>query len=125
VEADDCVDRLERADFNAVYLLVWYWGGQAAFQTPLCPMLEGVQPGYDPMGYMIEQCHRRQIEVHAWFVNGAYGISEPLYVLDSHPDWTVDSGGRSDVLWYDLGKPASSRGAVTFPMILTPKATPS
>ena len=103
-EADRCIDKLQRANFNAVFLLVWYWGGQAAFQTPLCPMLEGVA-GYDPLHYMVQECRRRQIEVHAWFVNGAYGHPQPLYVLDQHPDWAVDSGGEATRLWYDLGKP--------------------
>ncbi len=104
-EADRCVDILQRANFNAVFLLVWYWGGQAAFDTPLCPMLEGVQAGYDPLRYMVQECRRRQIEVHAWFVNGAYGHPQPLHVLDQHPDWVVDSGGEKSTLWYDLGKP--------------------
>jgi uncharacterized lipoprotein YddW (UPF0748 family) len=104
-EADACIDKLERAGFNAAYLLVWYWGGQAAFQNPRCPMLEGVEPGYDPLGYLVKECRRRRIEVHAWFVNGAYGYPEPLHLLDRHPDWLVDSGGQSDRLWYDLGKP--------------------
>ena len=103
-EADRCIERLERANFNAVFLLVWYWGGQAAFQSELCPMLEGVQAGYDPLQYMTRECHRRQIEVHAWFVNGAYGNPEPLHVLDRHPDWVVDTGQEEQRLWYDLGK---------------------
>lgn len=105
-EADQCIEKIERANFNAVFLLVWYWGGQASFQTPLCPMLEGVQPGYDPLEYMIRECHRRKIEVHAWFVNGAYGHPEPLHLLDKHPTWLVDTGGQPGPLWYDLGKPA-------------------
>jgi len=104
-EADACVEKLQRANFNAVFLLVWYWGGQAAFQSQFCPMLEGVQPGHDPMGYMIKECHRRQIEVHAWFVNGAHGHPRPLHVLDKHPDWAVDTGGGTDEPWYDFGKP--------------------
>ncbi len=104
-ETADCVDRLQRANFNAVFLLVWYWGGQAGFHSEYCPMLEGVQPGHDPMGAMIQECHRRKIEVHAWFVNGSYGHPQPLHVLDQHPDWAVDSGPKPDLLWYDLGKP--------------------
>ena len=104
-EADQCLDKLDRANFNAVFLLVWYWGGQAAFQTPLCPLLEGVAPGYDPLQYMAAECHRRGIELHAWFVNGAYGSKTVRAVLDRHPDWTV-VGGHPDRPWYDLGKPA-------------------
>ncbi len=105
-EADQCVERIDRANLNAVFLLVWYWGGQASFQSSACPMLEGVQPGYDPLEYMIRECHRRKIEVHAWFVNGAYGRPEPLHVLDQHPTWLVDTDGQPGPLWYDLGQPA-------------------
>lgn len=105
-EADQWLARIERGRFNAVYLLVWYWGGQAAFQsqTPLCPMLEGVQPGHDPLGYMAQQCRRRKIELHAWFVNGAYGNPTVRHVLDRHPDWAVQNDDREHV-WYDLGQP--------------------
>jgi len=102
-EADGCVELVERANLNAVYLLVWYWGGRGAFQSELCPMLEGVQPGYDPLGYMIQECHRRKIEVHAWFVNGSCGGREPM--LEQHPDWAVDSSRQSARIWYDFGKP--------------------
>lgn len=104
-EADRCVELMDRANVNAVYLLVWYWGGQAAFQSKFSPMLEGVQAGYDPMGYMIQKCHQRQIEVHAWFVNGYHGTDTLSNVLAEHPDWTVDTGGESDRIWYDFGKP--------------------
>lgn len=105
-DADRWLAKIERGRFNAVYLLVWYWGGQAAFhsQTPLCPMLEGVQPGHDPLGYMAQQCRRRKIELHAWFVNGAYGNPTVRHVLDRHPDWAVQNDDREHV-WYDLGQP--------------------
>lgn len=103
-EADGCVKRIDRARLNAVFLLVWYWGGQAFYRSELCPMGEGVEEGYDPLGYMIRECHRRQIEVHAWFVNGAYGADRPRHVLDAHPEWAVDAGPGAP-LWYDFGKP--------------------
>ncbi|NLS96469.1 MAG: family 10 glycosylhydrolase [Planctomycetaceae bacterium] len=105
-QADRCVELIDRAHLNAVYLLVWYWGGQAAFQSQFCPMLDGVQAGYDPTGYMIEKCHRQGIEVHAWFVNGSYGSPTPLHVLDRHPDWLVEGEEAGGRLWYDFGKPA-------------------
>jgi len=103
-EADQWVAKIERARLNAVFMLVWYWGGQAFYHTPLSPMGEGVDEGYDPLGYMTDQCHRRGIEMHAWFVNGAYGKSKPLHGLDKHPDWAVDTGTGGQ-LWYDFGKP--------------------
>jgi uncharacterized lipoprotein YddW (UPF0748 family) len=103
-EADALIAKVDRANLNAVFLLVWYWGGQAFFRSNLCPMGDGVQPGYDPLGYMVEQCHKRGIQVHAWFVNGAYGASKPKYVLDVHPDWIVQDGAGG-AIWYDFGKP--------------------
>ena len=103
-EADEWIAKIDQANLNAVFILVWYWGGQAAYSSELCPMLEGVEEGYDPLGYMIQECHKRDIEVHAWYVNGAYGAAKPKHVLDEHPEWAVDTGGDGK-LWYDFGKP--------------------
>jgi len=105
--ADAVVARIERANLNTVFVLVWYWGGQAYFQSSLCPMGEGVQPGHDPLGYLVQRCHQRGIQVHAWFVNGAYGAPEVRHVLDKHPDWGVQDGAGG--LWYDFSKPEVRR----------------
>jgi len=105
--ADALVARLDRANLNAAFVLVWYWGGQAYFQSSLCPMGEGVQPGYDPLGYLVRQCHQRGIQVHAWFVTGAYGAPEVRHVLDKHPDWAVQDGAGG--IWYDFSKPEVRR----------------
>lgn len=107
-DADAVVRKVERANLNAVFMLVWYWGGQAFFRSDLCPMGDGVPAGYDPLGYMVQQCHKRGVQVHAWFVNGAYGAGEPRHVLDKHPDWAVDDGAGG-TLWYDFGKPQVRR----------------
>jgi uncharacterized lipoprotein YddW (UPF0748 family) len=106
-EADAVIAKIERAHLNAAFVLVWYWGGQAYFQSALCPMGEGVPPGHDPLGYMVQQCHKRGIQVHAWFVNGSYGAPEIRGVLDKHPDWAVQDG--SGTLWYDFSKPEVRR----------------
>jgi uncharacterized lipoprotein YddW (UPF0748 family) len=107
-EADAMIAKIERARLNAAFILVWYWGGQAFFRSDLCPMGDGVPAGYDPLGYMVEQCHKRGIQVHAWFVNGAYGSPQVRHVLDRHPDWAVDDGAGG-ALWYDFGKPEVRR----------------
>lgn len=106
-ETDAVVAKIHRANLNAAFVLVWYWGGQAYFQNSLCPMGEGVQPGYDPLQYMIEQCHKRSIQVHAWFVTGSYGSATIRNVLDKHPDWAVQDGAGG--FWYDFSKPEVRR----------------
>jgi hypothetical protein len=105
--ADALVARIEHANLNAAFVLVWYWGGQAYFQSSLCAMAEGVQGGYDPLGYMVGQCHQRGIQVHAWFVNGAYGAPEVRHILDQHPDWAVQDGAGG--IWYDFSRPEVRR----------------
>jgi uncharacterized lipoprotein YddW (UPF0748 family) len=107
-EADVAIAKIEQAHFNAVFLLIWHWGGQAFFRSGFCPMGDGVQPGYDPLGYMVEQCHKRHIQLHAWFVNGSYGAAEPKYILNRRPDWGVRDG-TGWTTWYDFGKPEVRR----------------
>jgi len=102
-EADALIAKIDRANFNAVFLLVFYWGGEAYFRSSYSPMGDGVQAGYDPLEYMTEECHKRGIQVHAWFVNGAYGAGQPKHVLDAHPTWAVDDGAGG-AIWYDFGK---------------------
>jgi uncharacterized lipoprotein YddW (UPF0748 family) len=103
-ETEQAASRIAGAHLNAVFLLVWYWGGQAFYKTDLCAPGEGIALGYDPLGAMVEACHARGIEVHAWFVNGEYGAARPGSVLSQHPDWAVNAGGNE--LWYDFGKAA-------------------
>ena len=103
-ETEQAVARIAAAHLNSVFLLVWYWGGQAYYQSDLCGLGEGVGAGHDPLGAMVRACHARGIEVHAWFVNGEYGAAQPGRVLGQHPDWAVDAGGSE--LWYDFGKAA-------------------
>jgi uncharacterized lipoprotein YddW (UPF0748 family) len=103
-ETERAVSRIAAAHLNTVFLLVWYWGGQAFYHSELCPLGDGVEAGHDPLGAMVRACHARGIEVHAWFVNGDYGAGQPGHILKEHPDWAVDAGGSE--LWYDFGKAA-------------------
>ncbi len=105
--ADDSVELLRSTNLNAVFPLVFHGGGQAWYRTKLAPMAEEVESGFDPLGYLIEECHAHGIEVHAWYVNGSYGRTTPLHIFDKHPDWAVDArGSGTGRLWFDFGKMA-------------------
>lgn len=100
------VDRVAAAHLNAVYILVWYNGGQAAYRSALCPMMEGVPEGFDPLGALVPAAHARGIQVHAWFVNGDCGWgADRGQLLTQHPDWELQTGEKTRSRWYDLGKP--------------------
>jgi uncharacterized lipoprotein YddW (UPF0748 family) len=37
--------------------------------------IQGKYPGYDPLQYWIDQCHKRQLKIHAWF--NPYRVQHP------------------------------------------------
>lgn len=99
------VERCAAAHLNAIYVLVWYNGGTAAYHSTLCPMMKDVPAGHDPLGALIAAAKPKGIDVHAWFVNGSYGWADPGYTFVQHPDWELQTGRKTRPGWYDLGKP--------------------
>lgn len=69
---------------------------------------QGQDPGYDPLAFMVEEAHKRNIELHAWF--NPYRVSmqaDPDQLVADHParqhpDWVWAYGGR---LYFDPGIP--------------------
>lgn len=57
-------------------------------------------PLYDPLEYMIEEAHKRNMEFHAWF-NPFRALTDikknpnpPDHVTRKHPGWVVSHGGK-------------------------------
>ena len=104
-DADRMLDRADAMHLNALFMLVYYYGGQVAYRTDLAPMLEGVADGFDPLGYALETGRKRGIEVHAWFVNGPGRTRKGQGPLEQHPEWAaLDLMGRR-IDWFDLCQP--------------------
>jgi uncharacterized lipoprotein YddW (UPF0748 family) len=81
----------------------------------------GLDPGWDPMEFLVSEAHKRNLEFHAWF--NPYRISMPAsaseagvditklpagHPVRNHPEWAVaypvnNAGGR---LYYNPGIPA-------------------
>ncbi|MBR5794395.1 MAG: family 10 glycosylhydrolase, partial [Anaerotignum sp.] len=98
------IEKLEQAQelgMNAVIVQVRP-KGDAFYESELNPwsaVLTGVQgkdPGYDPMAFMIKEAHKRGMEFHAWM--NPYRITTSgtdLSVLSEdnmavqHPDWIL------------------------------------
>lgn len=65
-------------------------------------------PYYDPLAFMIEECHKRCLEFHAWFnpyralVDAAKNPNSADHVTNQHPDWFVNYGGKK---YFDPGLP--------------------
>ena len=77
VELREILDSYRRANINTVFLQTRI---RATSLFPTCKATgyepwdaaltdrEGGSPGYDPLQYAVEECHRRGMELHAWIV---------------------------------------------------------
>lgn len=83
---------------------------------PWSRFLTGVQgkapdPYWDPMQFMIDECHKRGMEFHAWI--NPYRVKTstttqlaPEHVYHIHPEWFVQYGNQ---LYFDPALPESRR----------------
>ncbi|TCW34976.1 uncharacterized lipoprotein YddW (UPF0748 family) [Laceyella sacchari] len=107
------LDRLQAMGINAVIVQVRPTA-DAFYPSTLNPWskyltgTQGVSPDYDPLAFMVQAAHKRNMEFHAWF--NPYRVSMdtqlnalvPNHPARQNPDWVVSYGGK---LWYDPGIP--------------------
>lgn len=67
----------------------------------------GEDPGYDPLQFWVQECHKRNMEFHAWFnpYRVALKYDEPLasnHIAFRHPEWVLKYGNS---LYFDPGLP--------------------
>ncbi|MEO0897747.1 MAG: family 10 glycosylhydrolase [Bacteroidota bacterium] len=82
--------------------------GDAFYKSKISPWSEYISgkqghspnPYYDPMQFMIEECHDRNMEFHAW-MNPFRAVSHtrfssvaPQNIVNKHPEWTFKYGER-------------------------------
>lgn len=92
-ELVDILDKLKEANFNTV-LFQARTRGDVLYKSDIEPYnsiltgKSGKDPGYDPLAFAVEECHKRGMECHAWMV-------------------TIPLGGRKHVA--SLGKQSVTR----------------
>ena len=112
------LNSLQKAGINAIIFQVRP-EADALYASRLEPwsrFLTGVQgkapePYWDPMQFMIDECHKRGMEFHAWinpYRTKTTLKSElaPNHVYNVHPEWFVTYG---DQLYFDPALPESRR----------------
>lgn len=102
------LDQLEALGCNAV--IVQIRPACDAFynsvEEPWSRFLTGKQgqppfPYYDPLTFMIEEAHKRNMEFHAWFnpyralTTKGKNPNPPEHVTRKHPDWLVNYGDKT------------------------------
>lgn len=105
------LDRLEEANFNTVFVQARL-RGDVIYSSKIEPASKifsgkyGSLPGYDPLAYVIDECHKRGMECHAFFVTfpvgsektvkeqGTYSVvkRKPHLCLKHNDFWYLDPG---------------------------------
>jgi len=70
--------------------------------------VQGQNPGWDPLEFMVKECHKRNMDIHAWLNPYRVRTSpknalSPNHIYFKHKDWFVNYG---NFIWFDPGNPA-------------------
>lgn len=109
------LDYFQSLGFNAVIVQIRP-AADAFYPSPYEPWsvyLSGKQglapfPHYDPLIFMVQETHRRNMEFHAWFnpfralVNSGRNPNPTSHVTHQHPEWLINYGGKT---YFDPGNP--------------------
>lgn len=118
------LDEVKNLGFNTVVVQVRP-KGDALYKSSINPwadVLTGIQgkdPGYDPLEFMVDEAHKRNLEIHAWFnpyritTSGTdLGILNDNNKAKQNPSWVVSSKSGTDssgndlyALYYNPGLP--------------------
>ncbi len=103
--AEALLKRAEMLNLNSLYVLVFHKRGHALYRSEIVPVMDGIEAGFDPLAFLVEEGHKRGLQIHAWFVNGEYGWGEQPGILDQRPEWRAMDLRGTRVSWYDLCQP--------------------
>lgn len=96
----DMLDKLESANINTVFFQIrgrcdaMYKSSYEPWSSDLVAT-RGMDPGYDPLEFVIEEGHKRGIEVHAWMnpyrfsTASTYWDGEAGDYRKTNPDWIL------------------------------------
>ncbi|MEA4841368.1 MAG: family 10 glycosylhydrolase [Bacteroidales bacterium] len=106
------LDKLQKSGINVVLFQVrpeadaWYDSPYEPWSRYITGE-QGKDPGWDPLAFMVKECHKRNIDIHAW-LNPYRVRTSPTKVLAKthiyfkHPEWFIDYG---EYTWFDPGNP--------------------
>ncbi len=110
----EIIDKTAKAKFNTIFFQV-RGRSDAMYKSEYEPWSHlltgelGKDPGWDPLQFVLDESHKRGLEVHAWFntfltKSGKDKPSEskPRHLILSHPEWLQLVKGE---WWLDPGIP--------------------
>ncbi|HZJ76571.1 MAG TPA: family 10 glycosylhydrolase, partial [Oscillospiraceae bacterium] len=105
------LDKLKKTGLNAVIVQIKpsadsFYPSQYAPWSEYLTGVQGQNPGYNPLSFMIEETHKRGMEFHAWFNPYRVSVKNDTEKLAAdhparkNPDWVVSYGNK---LYYNPG----------------------
>ncbi|MFI6811531.1 glycoside hydrolase family 10 protein [Nonomuraea sp. NPDC050328] len=107
------LDLAEQRKLNSIFLQIRptadaFWPSPYEPWSQYITGTQGQDPGYDPLGFAVEETHKRGLSLHAWF--NPYRVSMQADPNKLHPDhpgrknptWILPFGGK---LYYNPGMP--------------------
>jgi uncharacterized lipoprotein YddW (UPF0748 family) len=122
-EFDQWLDLARRLNFNAVVVQVRptadaFWPSPYEPWSQYLTGVPGQDPGWDPLGFMVAEAHKYNLEFHAWFNPYRVSMPSPAAGPDinklapgaparAHPDWVLPYpvGTAASRLYYNPGLP--------------------
>lgn len=106
-EFTDMLDLFKKNNINTVIVQVRP-SGDAIYPskyTNWSEWLTGIQgqcptPYYDPLKFIVEECHKRCLEIHAWFnpFRAIFNYNKhqvcKQHITNTHPEWTITYGNH-------------------------------
>ncbi|WP_166345503.1 family 10 glycosylhydrolase [Phytoactinopolyspora limicola] len=108
------LDLAEQHNMNAVVVQIRptadaFWPSSYEPWSQWLTGTPGADPGYDPLAFMVQEAHRRDIEFHAWFnpyrvaTHTTVGNLAPGHPVRQNPHWAFSYNNQ---LYYNPGIPA-------------------
>jgi len=109
------VETAKENNFNTLFVQIVV-GGYAYYNSDILPRSENLTDSlFDPLKDIIEEAHKKGLEVHAWINTYIVWSREALpkasnHILYQHPDWfLIDDNGKSmseytkdDMIWHNV-----------------------
>lgn len=100
---DEMLARVETGKFTAIFVEAFVYG-RANYNSALLEKSLDLAPDFDPLAYVLEQAHRRGIQVHVWLIGGPVGgLDGPI--LSRRPDWAMRSLDGERANWLNYNRP--------------------
>src|SRR5581483_7253008 len=101
---DEIIRRAELGHINAIFANV-FTEGQALFNSQYVEKSRLVKADWDPLAYLVSEAHKRNIQVHAWFVNGPVDHDGVSAIIAKHPEWALVGPDGQAQPWLNFARP--------------------